>query len=406
MKRWTQLTLSSLVVFSSSLCAMPAVPAAKKNGDQATIIKPLSFTAPSIVKALVKERSEGALVEAKGSFKVVDLATGEVLSSGFNGRRFYLHPLKDGLKWGEAFAGIYQIEIIPATASSKLLVDGIEYDGSVAVYQVDQRVHLVNHVSMEDYLKAMLATQFGAQKYESSVFDAIAICARTQLVHTVNKFRQRYWHVEAKQSGYLGCSEVTKYPHIARAVEGTHGKIMLHQYRPFPAMWTEHSAGMTARYENVYRKNEVAPEGVELQLAKQNRDKVKWSFEIAKEDLAALLKLDNIANVELYIDPPSNKVYALRFKKGDDHEVITFTDFQKLVGEARIPSNDFGCKITEDALVFEGYGKGLGVGMCLFTANEFAKKGEKAEKILSAFFPSAQSANLDETPQSNILVKR
>ena len=47
-----------------------------------------------------------------------------------------------------------------------------------------------------------------------------------------------------------------------------------------------------------------------------------------------------------------------------------------------------------DQIVFKGFGEGNGVGLCLFSASAMADKGEKAPKILSAFYPETQLENI------------
>ena len=61
------------------------------------------------------------------------------------------------------------------------------------------------------------------------------------------------------------------------------------------------------------------------------------------------------------------------------------------MGEGNLVSNDFKVKINKDKILFEGYGKGDGVGLCLFSAAKLAKSGELAPKILAQFFPKTHN---------------
>jgi SpoIID/LytB domain protein len=47
-------------------------------------------------------------------------------------------------------------------------------------------------------------------------------------------------------------------------------------------------------------------------------------------------------------------------------------------------------QLKGDDLVFTGYGEGLGVGLCLYSAKALAEKGQKATEILNAFFPETR----------------
>ena len=57
-------------------------------------------------------------------------------------------------------------------------------------------------------------------------------------------------------------------------------------------------------------------------------------------------------------------------------------------------SNDFQIQVTSDKVIFKGFGEGNGVGLCLFSANAMADKGEKAPKIMTSFFPETKLEKL------------
>lgn len=81
---------------------------------------------PAAIKVLVKRDEEGALIEVKGAFKVLNPVNRQYLSSGFRGKRFFLYACENGIKWGEFFPSIYQIRIQPNDPDTTVLVDGIE----------------------------------------------------------------------------------------------------------------------------------------------------------------------------------------------------------------------------------------------------------------------------------------
>jgi SpoIID/LytB domain protein len=57
-------------------------------------------------------------------------------------------------------------------------------------------------------------------------------------------------------------------------------------------------------------------------------------------------------------------------------------------------SNDLTVTLKGREVVFNGYGKGLGVGLCLYSASAMAQNGEMADKILAKFYPQTELANL------------
>ncbi|MFA5250444.1 MAG: hypothetical protein WC371_03440, partial [Parachlamydiales bacterium] len=63
-----------------------------------------------------------------------------------------------------------------------------------------------------------------------------------------------------------------------------------------------------------------------------------------------------------------------------------------------VPSNDFTIEAKGRDLLFKGFGKGHGVGLCLYAASQMAQNGEMAVKILSKFFPGTYIVNLAAYP--------
>ena len=88
------------------------------------------------------------------------------------------------------------------------------------------------------------------------------------------------------------------------------------------------------------------------------------------------------------------KCTAPASKTAAEMHQFDFTKLQKALGAARLKSNDFNVLVQGDQIVFKGFGEGTGVGLCLFSASAMADKGEKAPKILSAFYPDTQLENI------------
>src|SRR5262249_48102922 len=86
------------------------------------------------IKVLLEKDVPSAFLEAKGHYRVLRKDSGNVLSSGTVGKRFVVHALQDGLRWGEEYPDVYQISIVPLTPESALYVNGIQYKGAISIY--------------------------------------------------------------------------------------------------------------------------------------------------------------------------------------------------------------------------------------------------------------------------------
>ncbi len=352
------------------------------------------------VKVLIRENVDGALIDVAGGYRVYNPKTGKVLSSGFHGKRYYLQANTVGLKWGEGYPGIHQIKISPKNTKTTILVDGIQYKGSIVVYDIDSKIQIVNEVDVEDVLCASLSSVLGSTDYQSATYDAVAIAARTNLYNTILHSPNAYWNVHASEIDYQSHAAVLSNPNIERAVSSTKHLILAYEDKPFATSWTEHSGGRTASYASIFRKKESGPDGVFVGYAQKMREESKWKSVISLTDLAKLTGLESIKAIDLFQDQNSKKVYAIRFTDKKTFAEWTVVELRKKIGMNRILSNDFTVHLLRDHVEFNGYGRGYGVGVCLFTADQMAKIGDSAPQILTHFFPDSTLVKLNTLPKS------
>lgn len=383
------------------LCSALSGAFAEGNSSYERIAEPM---APRNIQILIEKDVDGALLEVKGPYYIFNPHDGSRVASGLLGKRFMIHELESGLKWGEEFPGIHQIYIKPRSSETSIFINGIQYSGAVAVYGVSGSINIVNDIDIESYVKSKLTSQF-LTPLEPEVMSSLAILIRTDAYfHSTKANANSFWHVNAKEIDYQGSALVVQNSPIDRAVESTRYLILLHgekgKKHPFATTWTEHSAGKTIPYSQIFRKESLAPEkGVDAPHAAIAREESKWTYQIGRKTLAHMFNLSQISALELFIDKTSSKVYGIRIKDGKESIDIDFLTVQSRLGSTNIKSSDFTVSLKEDAVVFSGFGKGHGVGLCLYSANALAQNGENAVKILSKFYPETYLYNLNAIPR-------
>lgn len=397
--------MKAVVAAAAILCSVLSPVIAQENSNLERIAEPMS---PRNIQVLLEKDATEILLEVKGPYYIFNPHDGSRIASGLLGKRFIIRELDTGLKWGEEFPGIHQIYIKPRSADTTIFVNGIQYSGSVAIYGVSGTINVINDVDIESFVKAQLTSQFPVP-LEAEVMSALAILARTDAYYHATSAADSFWHIDAQEVGYQGSALVVANSPTEVAVDKTRHLILVHpedgKNLPFAATWTENSAGKTAAYSTIYRKEVFAPEkGVEAPHAALVRAESKWTYQIAKKLLAHLLDISQIKSIELFVDPGSAKVYGLRIKDGVDTHDVDFPTLQERLGKDRLQSSDFTVSLKDDAVLFTGFGKGAGVGLCLYSASALAQNGENAVKILSKFFPETYLYNLDAVP--GILEKR
>lgn len=175
------------------------------------------------IKVLLEKDAQGVFLEAKGQFRVVRKDTNSVLSSGSVGKRFVVHAIQDGLRWGEEYPDVYQISVIPLNRDTTISVNGIQYHGIVSVYHVrDNRITVVNEIAIEEYLKSKLAIQH-KDPLPQEAMAALAIAARTEAFSRVIQGKQlnRPWDVMAKEESYFGFGVTQRKSGIEEAIDLT-----------------------------------------------------------------------------------------------------------------------------------------------------------------------------------------
>ena len=353
------------------------------------------------INVLLQKDSNEALLEVRGAYYIFNPEDGSKIGSGILGKRFMVRPTATGVRWGEEFPGVHQIVIVPRSEGAKLLLNGIQYEGAIGIFKVGEKINIINEIDVESYIKSTLNTQFEFP-LEAEAMAAIAIAARTTAYFQITNNTSLFWHVDAKQINYQGASLIIPDSATSRAVDATKNLILVNQKTdntsPFFASWNEHCGGKTAAFKNVFRKDMNAPqEGVDSPLAALDRKDSRWSYSISIESFSSRFNLKKISSIDLFQDNSSNKVYAIRVKEDDRNTDINFFALQEALGKNLIKSNDFIVFMRDKEIHFVGYGKGHGVGLCLYSASCMAQNGDMAMKILSKFFPNTFIVNLSAT---------
>lgn len=347
---------------------------------------------PPTVKILMGQEIEGVMISVTGGYNLFNPADGRRLGTRFAGKSHFMKPTAKGLTWGEEFPDLYQLMIIPDSGESTVLVDGTQYKGILYVYQVAGKIFLVNETEVEDYLASTLSSKF-PQSLSPEAMNAVAIAARTQVAYAVENSKSKYWNVRAEEVGYNGYVVGTGLPHVQQALEETQGMIMLKRdyngrSQPFVAEWTAHCAGQTVPYHVMYREGANTPEaGTHSVFAHQDRETRSWQIKMTKQELAQKLGVSGLTSMKVYADKESNKVYAVRLDLGSRAVDMDFKSLQQHLGSHQLRSSDFSIAIEGNEVTFSGVGEGSGVGLCLYSAVEMARRGQNARQILTKFFP-------------------
>jgi stage II sporulation protein D len=206
--------------------------------------------APPTIRVLIIHDVEGANLQIRGRYSLYDPYTNSHISSRFAGKSRYIQAVSDGLKWGEAFPGLYQLRIEPDESTTLVTINGHDYENLIYVYDIGGTISIVNQIPVEDYVRSVMAN-YQSQNLEAETLAALAIVARTNAYFQAVNPKNTYWAVDAQKVGFLG--RVAPSSPIEESVRQTRYMIMSRTgvyegvATPFAAQFGNLSTGQSSK---------------------------------------------------------------------------------------------------------------------------------------------------------------
>jgi stage II sporulation protein D len=146
------------------------------------------------------------------------------------------------------------VDLFPADADSRIVLDGKPYRGSLRLL-VNARglVNVVNRVDLEGYLYGVVPAEMGPKRYdELEALKAQAVAARTYALAHRGQFEVEGYDICAtpKCQVYAGMS--AEDPLSSAAVDATRGLVLASQGRLADALFVSTCGGRTENVENVF----------------------------------------------------------------------------------------------------------------------------------------------------------
>jgi len=348
---------------------------------------------PPTVKILLAKLEKSAEAQVHGPFSLYNPVDDSWIDHYTRSKKGKLRPGQEGLVWGKTLKGIEAIRIVPDTPHTTLHVNGVHYPGCIEIYSIGGTLNIVNEVGIETYLLSILGPEFD-DHVVPQVLDALVITARTSFYALTGKNEYTSWHIDATKGGYLGVNPGKQNRQMEEAIRRTSDMILHYHNKPFRASWGKDHAGTSAPYTSIFRRREKAPSGVASLPSHLTRESSKWQVTFPKKELAKLLSVPSLEQIDLFKTKGSGKVYGAKITSPLGQEKIDLFSLQKALGKRALPSNDFSVRLEKKKWVFTGYGEGSGVGLCLKSAAILAQKGKPLKEILSLHFPQSELVNI------------
>lgn len=292
-------------------------------------------------------------------------------------------------------------EVVLEVGDGSAATEPRRYEGIVRIAQDDSgsELLLVNEVGLEDYVAAVVSTEYGFDDLEGA--KAMAVIIRTYTLAIMDKYGGEYDHVDHTLSQvYRGTERIT--PTIREAVRLTQGEVLEHEGRLIEAVYFSSSGGHTADNETVwdsrplpYLRGRPDPYGAASPHA-------EWTFRVSREPLLSALsgafgdvdgfvigdRSDDgrVATVDL-LDSSGDR----RTVRSNEFRLVLLKEF----GGSSLRSTMFTARRAGDEYVFEGHGYGHGVGLSQWGAHELGQRNTPYDEILNFYYTDVSLTHLD-----------
>ena len=347
--------------------------------------------------------SSGAFdLVASGDARPRALLAGDRIVVNRAGRRLDVADPRESIALAE-------IRLDPRTAEARFSVRvdngtrGFErvYDGSLEIRPAeedDRALLIVNHVPLESYVAAVVASEYGLDDVEGA--RAMAILARTYALRTRGQPGTLYDHVDHELSQvYRGIESVTA--RAAAAAEATRGQVVLFAGALAETVYHADSGGHTANNDEVWDGRPVPYlRGVEDPHV-SNSPYARWQYRAPRSRVLRALSAAFDTPVTGFVIASRSgdgRVSTVRLLSSGRYKSVSGNQFRLAVirelGAASLKSMMFDVSVSGDAYVFSGSGFGHGVGLSQWGAHEMAKHGYTSVEIIAHYLRGTEVATL------------
>lgn len=268
-------------------------------------------------------------------------------------------------------------------------INGEKYFGGVRLDKKNNSLTVINIAAVEEYLRGVIPNEM-SPSFHAEALKAQVVAARSYTLKNRNRHDSEGYDLCASNhcqfyGGVDSADSVTD-----KIISETRGKVVMHSEKIADTNFHTDSGGMTESVAEVWGTAAPHLQPVE-ELEKHTQ---RWTQEFSIDDFSSRFggnfgKLKSIKLSPLKIGKATaDRSISGRVKVAQivgSKKTLQITG-NELRSKFSLPSTLFDMKISGGKVIFEGYGRGHGVGMSQYGANAYAKNGWDYEKILKHYY--------------------
>lgn len=309
-----------------------------------------------------------------------------------------------GLALGERILPYPGVRIVPASDAA-VSINGKRLRGTLEIVrQKDLTLLVVNHVSVEDYLRGVLSKE-APDYWPEEALKAIAIAARTYALYQRTTKSLNLYDVTGDVMSQDYGGKTSERAGTTRAVKTTANWALLYQQQLFPAFYHSTCGGVT-EHARVMGSYDLEPLQGGVACAWCTASPFfSWQRRLTKADLSWALRkqpggygaIGQVKDMRVTKRTPSGRVEELVIEGANRTVRLSGYDVRALLGFERVRSPLFTVAPDgPEAFRVQGHGWGHGVGLCQWGAAELARRGLSAPEILAVYYPRTELVRVQD----------
>lgn len=284
--------------------------------------------------------------------------------------------------------------ILVRSRGSSISVNGKKYRGTMEVRRNGiGRIRVINDLDLEDYLKGVVAAEI-PHEWEMEALKAQAVASRTYALHQKEASGGRSYHLLATVDSQMYVGMEGERPRAVRAVDDTRGEVLQYEGRLISAYYHSSCGGHTEDALELWGIDASYLRGVDCDCQRISTYG-PWERKFSIPEVIGALRregypITDIAAVENGDITPAGRVKRVLFRSSQGMISIPAESLRSILGYSRFLSVFIEPELVDREIVISGRGRGHGVGLCQWGAQDLALQGKEYRAILEHYYPGTK----------------
>lgn len=261
----------------------------------------------------------------------------------------------------------------------------LEVRGDLVIRARGARLMVINVVSLEDYLAAVLGSEM-PRSFPDEALKAQAVAARTYALHKKLAAWDADYHMGASVLHQVYGGVAREDARTRAAVEATRGEVLTWELAPAETYFHASCGGQTESGLHALARDLPYLQPVRCGCGELKVS--RWSLSLTPEALRA--EFPGASALETVGRTPTGRVRMVRLGASE----VDAVRFRARVGYSKVRSLHFEARRSGDGFELEGRGSGHGAGMCQWGAKVFSDQGWSYRQILRHYYPGTELQRL------------